>query len=57
LKRASKGGITPGLGLIKGKVTPLKVDASVPHMGWNDVSTGKSKIFLVFRMVHVLFCS
>lgn len=32
-------GITPGLGWIGGRVTPIapKSDLKVPHMGWNDV--------------------
>ncbi len=38
-------GITPGLGLIPGKVVPLKTDLKVPHIGWNALEIKEDPLF------------
>lgn len=35
---SEEGGISTGLGFLKGKIEKLKVDYKIPHMGWNSLN-------------------
>jgi len=35
-----------GLGILKGKVTKLKADVKIPHMGWNSLSLKNKSLIL-----------
>ena len=55
-----EGGLTKGLGWIKGKVSRFNIEKSykIPHMGWNDVIIKKNSILFngienpIFYFVH-----
>ena len=55
-----EGGLTKGLGWIKGKVSRFKIEKSykIPHIGWNDVTIKKNSILFngiekpIFYFVH-----
>ncbi len=38
---SEEGGLSPGLGIIEGRVKRLPASVKVPHMGWNQISKKK----------------
>ncbi|MEM2904532.1 MAG: imidazole glycerol phosphate synthase subunit HisH [Candidatus Bathyarchaeia archaeon] len=45
-EESEEGGLTPGLGLIRGRVKRLPKTVKIPHMGWNQVSLMRRDPFL-----------
>ncbi len=39
-------GVTKGLGLLPGRVVPIKTEYKIPHMGWNELVIPKGSLLL-----------